>query len=382
VELRNGQKRIGRSGGRGQAGEVDPWSHFVNAYVLDREGNRIDRRNAQDIFVALYNHQIPPGAADVIHYSFKVPEDASGEVTLDAKLQYRKFDTTYMKHIFGQDRVNDLPIVTLAVDSLTFPIAGKAAKTPPSAIPAWQRWNDYGIGLLRKGSKGARKGELRQAEGAFSQVESLGRADGPLNLARVYVKEGRLEDAVEALRRAAAHKGMAQPWTVSWFTGIVNKQNGHLDNAIKNFLSVVKTEFKGAAERGFDFGQDYRALNELGQTIFERAKQERGDAAKEERDRLLMEAVSWFKKTLELDPENVTAHYNLALIYTRLDEEKSAAGHRSLHLKYKPDDNAQDNTVAAHRARNPAANHAAESIVIYDLQKAENYELKGEAGGK
>ena len=50
------------------------------------------------------------------------------------------------------------------------------------------------------------------------------------------------------------------------------------------------------------------------------------------------------------------------------------AGHRSLHLKYKPDDNAQDNSVAAHRARNPAANHAAESIVIYDLQKAENYE--------
>ena len=308
VELRNGQERIGRSGGRGQAGEVDPWSHFVNAYVLDREGNRIDRRNAQDIFVALYNHQIPPGAADVIHYSFKVPEDASGEVTLDAKLQYRKFDTTYMKHIFGQDRVNDLPIVTLAVDSLTFPIAGKAAKTPPPAIPAWQRWNDYGIGLLRKGSKGARKGELRQAEGAFSQVESLGRADGPLNLARVYVKEGRLEDAVEALRRAAAHKGMAQPWTVSWFTGIVNKQNGHLDNAIKNFLSVVNTEFKGAAERGFDFGQDYRALNELGQTIFERAKQERGDAAKEERDRLLMEAVSWFKKTLELDPELSLIH--------------------------------------------------------------------------
>jgi hypothetical protein len=29
---------------------VDPWSHFVNVYMLDREGNRIDRRNPQDIF--------------------------------------------------------------------------------------------------------------------------------------------------------------------------------------------------------------------------------------------------------------------------------------------------------------------------------------------
>ena len=56
--------------------EVDRWSHFVNVYMLDREGNRIDRRNPQDIFTPLYNNQIPPGAAQVVHYSLRVPEDA------------------------------------------------------------------------------------------------------------------------------------------------------------------------------------------------------------------------------------------------------------------------------------------------------------------
>ena len=383
IDLRSGAKQLGRSGGRRSDGGVDPWSHFVNAYVLDRKGNRIDRRNAQDIFVPLYSHQIPPGAADVIHYTFKVPEDASGTLTLDARLQYRKFDTIYMQYIYGKEYVNDLPIVTLAADSLTFPVAGKDAKVDngSSAIPEWQRWNDYGIGLIRKGSKGAHKGELRQAEGAFSEVERLKRADGPLNLARVYVKEGRLEEAVAALRRAAAHQPSAPPWTVSWFTGVVNKQNGHLDDAIKNFLSVANTEFEGAAERGFDFGQDYRVLNELGQTYFERAKQERGDAARPERNRLLGEAVTWFEKVLAWDPENLTAHYNLALVHTRLGNEKVAAKHRVLHLKYKPDDNARDSAVAAHRARNPAANHAAESIVIYDLQKPENYELGEDPAG-
>ncbi len=383
IDLRSGEKQLGRSGGRRSDGGVDPWSHFVNAYVLDRKGNRIDRRNAQDIFVPLYSHQIPPGAADVIHYTFKVPEDASGTVTLDARLQYRKFDTIYMQYIYGKDYVNDLPIVTLATDSLTFPVAGKDAKVDngSSAIPEWQRWNDYGIGLIRKGSKGAHKGELRQAEGAFSEVERLKHADGPLNLARVYVKEGRLEEAVAALRRAAAHEPSAPPWTVSWFTGVVNKQNGHLDDAIKNFLSVANTEFEGAAERGFDFGQDYRVLNELGQTYFERAKQERGDAARPERNRLLGEAVTWFEKVLAWDPENLTAHYNLALVHTRLGNEKVAAKHRVLHLKYKPDDNARDSAVAVHRARNPAANHAAESIVIYDLQKSENYELGEDPAG-
>ena len=52
---------------------VDPWSHFINVFMLDREGNRIDRRNPQDIFVPLYNHQIPPGAAAVVHFGFDVP---------------------------------------------------------------------------------------------------------------------------------------------------------------------------------------------------------------------------------------------------------------------------------------------------------------------
>ncbi len=64
----------------------------------------------------------------------------------------------------------------------------------------WMRWNDYGIGLLRK--RGA--GQLRQAEEAFAAVERLEPGMGALNLARVYVREGRLEEAVDALGRAAA----------------------------------------------------------------------------------------------------------------------------------------------------------------------------------
>jgi hypothetical protein len=63
-----GDRLIGRSGARAADGSVDPWAYFVNAYVLDRDGNRIDRRNVQDVFVALYDHQIPPGAATVVQY--------------------------------------------------------------------------------------------------------------------------------------------------------------------------------------------------------------------------------------------------------------------------------------------------------------------------
>ncbi|MGA1467630.1 MAG: hypothetical protein ACO38V_08320, partial [Phycisphaerales bacterium] len=39
------------------------------------------------------------------------------------------------------------------------------------------------------------------------------------------------------------------------------------------------------------------------------------------------------------------------------------------HAKYKPDDNARDRAVALARQRYPAANHAAEPVVVYDLQR-------------
>jgi tetratricopeptide (TPR) repeat protein len=390
-----GRRVIGRSGGLRDDGAVDPWSHFVNAYVLDREGNRIDRRNAQDIFIALYNHQIPPGAADVVHYRLTVPAEQTAPLTFEAQLRYRKFDTTYMQHVYGKDFKNDLPVMTLASDRVTFPVgpraggagaggagagdgaAAAAAANEASPIPAWERWNDYGIGLFLKGSEGAQKGELRQAEEAFREVERLGRGDGPLNLARVYIKEGRLEEAVAALRRAAGHSPPAPPWSVAWFTGIVNRQNGHLDKAIESFQSVVETRFAEARERGFDFGEDYRALIELGQTLFERSNQERGPANDARRRAFLAEARKWFEKALELDPENATAHYDLSLVLARLGDEKTAAAHRALHLKYKTDDNARDRAIAEHRRKNPAADHAAETIVIYDLQRPGAYELAG-----
>jgi tetratricopeptide (TPR) repeat protein len=373
-------KVVGRSGAMGKANEVDPWSHFVNVYMLDREGNRIDRRNPQDIFTPLYNHQIPPGAGQVVHYSLTVPPNQKEPLAVEVKLQYRKFDTQYMQHVFGKDHVNDLPITTLAVDKVIFPIEGGAgeARNDKSPIVEWQRWNDYGIGLLNKGDKGSEKGELIQAAHAFSEVEKLKRADGPLNLARVYFKEGRLDDAVAALNRASKFDPPAPKWTVAWLTGLVNKQNGFLDEAIKNFRSVLEDRYPELDKRKFDFSKDYEVINELGLALFERAKMERRDDAG--RQKFLKEAIDAFEKTLKLDTENMTAHYNLALIHGQLGDTAKAAEHRKLHERFRPDDNARDRAIAIARRNNPAADHAAQSIVIYNLQRPGAYGMPQSGG--
>ena len=388
AKVTSGGKIIGRSGGLGPHNEVDPWAHFVNVYMLDRDGNRIDRRNPQDIFTPLYNHQIPPGAAQVVHYELSVPPNQKEPLTVQVKLQYRKFDTIYMNYVFATNYTkdaplivtNDLPIVTMAADEITFPIAGSpsAGDAKASTIPEWQRWNDYGIGLLLESTdRGAEKGELIQAAQAFEQVEKLGRADGPVNLARVYFKEGRLDDAVAALQRALKFNPPAPRWTVAWFNGLVNKQNGFLDQAISDFRSILEDRYPDLDMRGFDFSKDYEVINELGQAYFERAKTERANPEKQKD--FLSHAAAQFERTLMLDPENLTAHYTLSLIYAQLGDETKAAYHRREHEKYRPDDNARDRAISIARRSDPAADHAAQATVIYPLQRPGAPELNAPA---
>lgn len=380
VTVTSGDRVIGRSGQVDEKGEVDRWSHFINIFMLDENGHRINRRNAQDIRVPLYNHQIPPGAGQVVHYALDLPDDLSDHVTIEIKLQYRKFDHEYMEivaashgpkdhplrgHTMGQPYNNPLPIVTMATDRLTLPVKGvdkPVTESPPRDIPEWQRWNDYGIGLLLEG-----KAELKQAEQAFLEVEKLNRYDGPLNLARVYQTEGRLDEAVAALARAAKYTDPpAPPWTMSWLAGAINAQQGHLDEAIANFEAVLSTK---VPERKFDFSRDYTVINELGQAQFQRAQQFRGDANREQREARLRRAVETFEKTLAIDSENVTAHYNLERLHQQLGDQTLAKKHGELHRRYKGDDSIQGVVIGKARERYPAADHAAEALVIYPLDR-------------
>ncbi len=358
-EARAGDRIVGRSGALDEHGTVDPWSHFVNALVIDRHGNRIDRRNPQDIYVSVYNHQIPPGAGQVVHYLLDVPADLAEPVRLTARLNYRKFDRKYMEHVFREDGAAppNLPITTLCEDAVTLPVAGSTAKVenPASNIVLWQRWNDYGIGLLLEGEQtaGSEKGELRQAEEVFRKVVEFGRGAGHANLGRIYLREKRLADAVRELQaaRQSAQQGAPAPsqqatgnaefppkpfdpapaWTIAWLSGQVNKELGNLDEAIRDYELILSDEMQAAvADRGFNFRRDVMVWNDLGIVRFERAAQERGERRRAERERRLREAVDAFEHTLAIDPENLTAHFNLSLLYQSLASETASAvrGHR------------------------------------------------------
>jgi tetratricopeptide (TPR) repeat protein len=308
---------IGRSGGIGEDGTVDPYSHFINVYMLDRHGKRIDRRNPQDIFVPLYNKQIPPGAGQVVHFRLEVPPGLTGPIELEARVNYRKFDRKYMDFVFGEGQGPALPVVVMARDAVRLAVkGGSAAENEPSPIKdTWQRWNDYGIGLLLEGgTKGAQKGELKQAEEVFRRVaEAFDRPDGWINLARVYLREGRNADALDALDRATKHKDHNTPWVINWLAAQVDERNGHLDEAIEKYQAVLDTKIP---ERNFDFSRDYEVRNALGHALWGRYKQE--DPESPQRLLILERTIATFRATLNSDSENVDAHYSLGQAYAEL----------------------------------------------------------------
>src|SRR5262249_50013527 len=137
---------------------------------------------------------------------------------------------------------------------------------------------------------------------------------------------------------------------------------------------ILNDHYPELDRRGFDFSKDYDVINELGQTLFERGKQEHGPKSTQRRQ-FLEEAAAAFERTLSLDSENVMAHYNLMLLYSELGEQAKADEHRKLHDRYRPDPNATDRAISIHRRKNAAADHAAQSIVIYPLQRAGAPEL-------
>lgn len=302
---------------------VDKEAHFVNVFMLDRHGDRINRRNAQDIFTPLYNHQIPPGAGQVVHYALTIPNGIKS-VKLKVRLRYRKFDYEYMK-IVHKGKVPKLPIVDLCEDEIILPVAGSSVKKEDlpkqtSPIEPWQRWNDYGIGCYLEGGAGNKKGELRQAEEAFKKVIQIGKGKGVgygyLNLSRIHFDEGRYDDAIEVLNKAKSNDlpVPAPWWTVAWMTARVNVQNGNLDQAIDNYRKILNPDLQ-PRDDGFDFTKDYMVINELANAYFTKA-----DSSEEEKERdfWLRRAIQQFERAQELDPENVEAHYRLSQAYRLL----------------------------------------------------------------
>jgi tetratricopeptide (TPR) repeat protein len=320
----------------GGRGPVDPTAHFYRALQIDGADNPINKRNAWAARATVYVNLIPPGAADVAHYLLRIPKNSSGRIHLEAKLNYRKF-TYYYTHEFtfeGKETKPDLPIVTLATATTDLCIGSASGPdTDPVTELDGERWNDYGIGLLRQG-------DLTGALRAFEQVTKLKPkyADGFVNIARVLIEEGDTREAIKWTDQALQldpNSGRAH-----FFRGLALKADGDYDGAMNEFRSVAT-----------QYPRDRVNLNQIGRIFFLK--------------RDYKSAIEWFKKTVAIDPEDVSAHYNLMLSYRGLNDTAASAAEEKLYLRFKADESAPTRT-GQYRRDHPIDNNERQPIHLHE----------------
>jgi tetratricopeptide (TPR) repeat protein len=345
-------------------GPVEKGAHFYRSLQIDGHGNPINKRNAWATRSVVYVHLIPPGAADTVHYRLHVPENAGSKITLHARLLYRKFSWWNTQFSFagepnpGQpppaldsddrqfnfngslkgvsakhEQITDVPIVTVAENEVTLPVAARGTAPVPAKVDLrnedWQRWNDYGIGLLLQG-------DLKGAQAAFQKVTEIDakNPDGWVNIGRAAVQEGDMERARTVLEKALALKpDLAR---ANFFYAKVLRSDGRYDDAASHLRQVLA-----------QYPRDRVALNDLGRILF--------------LQRRYPEAVQQLQAVLAIDPEDLQAHYNLMLCFNGMGDQKLAHEHEVRYLRFKADESAQAIT-GDYRRLNPEDNNERQTI--------------------
>jgi tetratricopeptide (TPR) repeat protein len=346
-------------------GPVEKGAHFYRSLQVDAHGNPINKRNAWSTRAVVYVRLIPPGAADTVHYRVHIPENAGNKITLHARLCYRKFawwntqfafagvpsaaqadlvtqhfddrQFTFTAPLEGvsakQQKIPDVPTVALAEDEVTLEVEGHNAPVPAPKTVAqakeWQRWNDYGIGLLLQG-------DLKGAQAAFEKVTEADpkNPDGWVNIGRAAVQEGDMDRARTVLEKALAlSPDLAR---AHFFYAKVLRADGNYQGAADHLRKVIA-----------QYPRDRVALNDLGRILF--------------LERKYNDALPVLQSVLEVDPEDLQAHYNLMLCYNGLGNEKLAKKHEERYLRFKADEASQTIT-GRYRQMHPEDNNERQSI--------------------
>lgn len=327
---------------------VDPDAHFYRVVMLDHDGNRVFRRDAHNFHVPVYVNVIGPGTADVAHYEFVLPHELAGrQITLRARLLWRKFDRAYTEFAFERNRagfaaftdVPDLPITEIATSTVRLAVTNgegefHANHDPPLHPDAWQRINDYGIGLLLEG-------DTRGAIAAFRALarHSPQRPDGFRNLARALRADGDLPAAYVALRDAERiSPGDLQN---AWVWGQVLAEDGRLDEAIAAYRRITA-----------EWRDDRGAWREIAVAAYRALRFE--------------DSLEASQHVLRIDPEDRVAHYYRMLTLRALGRHTEAGLAQAAYEKYSIDESAQEITQA-HRRHSPADNLESQMIHVHTL---------------
>jgi len=286
-------KEIYHSGFLKPDGSLDERAHSFTNRPVNMDGEFVDNHEVWTIHSVAYDNTIQSGRSALVRYEFQIPAGAKGPLTVTARVNYRHLRQSYLNNVLGKDH-QAYPVVALASRTRTLTI-GDNPPTPAdkSDNPDWMRWNNLGIAYLD---------QLQYADAmhAFEQVVRLrpDYADGHINIGLTYI---------EWEKYSAARSGLEQALALSpnnaralYYLALVERREGHYDEEVADLQRVV-----------IQYPQARDPRRELGIAYYQRHEY---DEAKEQ-----------FEALQKIDPDDLAAHYNLAVLYRRLGMKDKAA---------------------------------------------------------
>jgi len=296
-------------------GFLDERAHSYTNRLISKEGKLLDRHQVWETRARAFDNTILPGRSNLARYRFRIPVDAKGPVTVSAKIWYRRFRRGYNNFILGKSV--DYPIVEVAARSIALdlgenPVAGGGLPDP------MLRWNNYGIALLDQQ-------QYTDAAQAFRRVVQLKPeyADGWTNIAIAEFSNQDYAEASRALEKTSAlDPGNLR---VLFYAAMIDQVQGRLGAAAERFKQVIDA-----------YPRLRQARQELGYVYYQQGK--------------LSLARAQYEALQAIDPDDLSAHYNLTRIYRRLGLKEKAAQQAGYFADRKDDPSANAYAEAYLRA--------------------------------
>ena len=297
-----------RSGFIKPDGYLDDSAHNYKTYLVKSDGSYNDKHHIWRTRIFAQNNQIHSGRSDVARYQFQIPIDAVGALHLSARVRYRRFTRIFSDYVLGKSI--DYPIVTMASTEYVMRIGANlpilANPNDKSIVPDWKRWNNYGIVAL----------DQRQyplAIDAFTHAAALDEKYQPMalvNRAMAHIELEQYDEAANILDMVV--KANSTNMRALFQQARIFIKRGQLDEAESNIRQVLVA-----------FPRDRISLQQL------------GELCKIKRD--YTGALECYDRILQIDPEDLGAHYNLMLINRKLGRNEEAKREGKIFADLKDD---------------------------------------------
>ena len=304
-------------------GTLDESAHSFTNRLINKQGTLNAHHEVWNNRVVAYNNTIQSGRSQIVRYQFRVPAGAASPLTVTAKVNYRRFNQTFIDWAMDAKHYPE-PVVVMASRSRQLQLGRNAPAAPDAADnPEWMRWNNDGIGLLDAQ-------QYAEAAAAFERVAHLrpDYADAQTNIAIASLQWERYDQAREALARALKiAPGNAR---ALYYLALVERNKGDLEAAVGDLQQVIA-----------QFPRSRDAHRELGYSFYQLHR--------------YPEARSEYESVQSIDPDDLAAHYNLAILYRRLGMKAESAREAAMFADQKDDPTAATYALAYLRGHDEIA---------------------------